>query len=207
MNDVQPSRADQTRRKILMAAFLDFYHNGFQAGSLARIVETAGVTKGALFHHFKGKQELGYAVVDEVIAPLLFQRWLDPVVGASDPVAAIQNAFRTFIRVDIESGSWAYGCPMNNMAQEMSPLDAGFRARIDALYARWREVYGAELDRGKREGIVSAEADPAQAAALIVASQMGIWGTGKYSQDEALMVQAGAAICSYMDGLRAAPSS
>ena len=43
------------------------------------IVEAAGTTKGALFHHFAGKRELGYAVVDEMIAPLLMQRWLDPL--------------------------------------------------------------------------------------------------------------------------------
>ena len=53
-------RAPQlSRRKILEAAFAEFYANGFQGGSLNHIVEMAGTTKGALFHHFDGKQELG----------------------------------------------------------------------------------------------------------------------------------------------------
>jgi len=45
------------------------------------------------------------------------------------------------------------------------------------------------------------------AAALIVAAQMGIWGTGKYSRDAALMTQAGEALCTYLETLRPPPSA
>ena len=62
-----PKASDTTRTKLLWAAFAEFYRNGFQGGSLNHIVETAGATKGALFHHFAGKQDLGYAVLDEII--------------------------------------------------------------------------------------------------------------------------------------------
>jgi TetR/AcrR family transcriptional regulator, transcriptional repressor for nem operon len=50
---------EKTRRKILEAAFEEFYKNGFQGGSLNRIVDGAGTTKGALFHHFRGKNRSG----------------------------------------------------------------------------------------------------------------------------------------------------
>lgn len=193
---------DVTRQRILEAAFLEFYRNGFQGGNLNRIVRAAGVTKGALFHHFPSKQALGYAVVDDLIAPLLAQRWLDPVAGAEDPVAAIQGAFRRFIREDIESGAWAQGCPLNNLAQEMSPLDEGFRERIERLYASWRGTFAEALLEGAGRGVVRGAVDARQAAALLVMMQMGIWGTGKYSQEEALMVQGGEAACSYLETLR-----
>src|SRR5215216_3958531 len=88
---------DATRRKILEAAFAEFYEHGFQGGSLNHIVDMAGTTKGALFHHFEGKQQLGYAVLDDSIGPLLFQRWLDPVVDSSDPLTHIQRAFRQYV--------------------------------------------------------------------------------------------------------------
>ena len=55
---------EATRRKILEAAFAEFYANGFQGGSLNHIVEVAGTTKGALFHHFDSKQQLGYTLSD-----------------------------------------------------------------------------------------------------------------------------------------------
>jgi AcrR family transcriptional regulator len=195
--------AEATRDRILRAAFLEFYRNGFQGGSLSRIVDAAGVTKGALFHHFPGKEALGYAVADELIAPLLVQRWLEPLEGARDPIGALQQTFRRFIREDIDSGHWAYGCPLNNLAQEMSPLDEGFRSRVDAMYDRWRASIAAALRAGAAAGSVRADVPPDDAAALVVAAQMGIWGTGKSSQDERLMVQAGQAICSYLETLRA----
>jgi AcrR family transcriptional regulator len=192
-----------TRQRILSAAFLEFYQHGFQGGSLGRIVEAAGVTKGALFHHFAGKESLGYAVVDELIGPLLEQRWLAPLSGSADPILAIQQSFRAFIRQDIDSGHWAFGCPLNNIAQEMSPLDENFRRRIDALYLGWRNGFAAALADGIATGTVRSSVDPRAAASFIVAAQMGIWGTGKVSQNEALMLQAGEAICDYLETLRA----
>jgi TetR/AcrR family transcriptional regulator, transcriptional repressor for nem operon len=55
------TRSRATRLKVLQAAFHEFYKWGFQAGSLNRIVEAAGATRGALFHHFEGTKELAYA--------------------------------------------------------------------------------------------------------------------------------------------------
>jgi len=79
-------------------------------------------------HHFASKQHLGYAVLDELIGPLLLKRWLDPLADSADPLTAVQRAFRRYVEDDIASGMWLQGCPLNNLAQEMSPLDAGFHA-------------------------------------------------------------------------------
>jgi TetR/AcrR family transcriptional repressor of nem operon len=198
-----PKASDATRQKIVGAAFAEFYRNGFQGGSLNHIVETAGTTKGALFHHFSGKQELGYAVVDEIIEPLLMQRWLDPVVDSTDPIADIKRAFRKYVKEDIDSGNWVQGCPLNNLAQEMSPLDEGFRTRIDKLYTTWRHDYAAALAKGMKAGTVKEDVAPRSVAAMLVAAQMGIWGTGKSSQSKAVMMQATDAICDYLDSLKA----
>jgi TetR/AcrR family transcriptional regulator, transcriptional repressor for nem operon len=193
---------EATRKKILEAAFAEFYKHGFQGGSLNHIVETAGTTKGALFHHFAGKQELGYAVVDEIIGPITHERWLSPLVDSEDPVTDIKRAFRRYVKEDIASGHFVQGCPMNNLAQEMSPLDEGFRKRIDKLYASWRKRYAAALAEGIKAGKVRKDISPANVAALVVAGQMGIWGTGKSSRSAELMTQAGEAMCAYLDSLK-----
>jgi AcrR family transcriptional regulator len=191
-----------TRRKLLDAAFAEFYKHGFQGGSLNQIVDGAGATKGALFHHFTGKQDLGYAVVDELIGPLLMQRWLDPLEGSLDPIADLKRAFRKHVKEDLESGSFVHGCPLNNLAQEMSPLDEGFRKRIDQHYASWRRGIAAAISAGIRAGKVKKDASPRNVAALVVASQMGIWGTGKSSRSKELMLQATEALCEYLDDLK-----
>jgi len=202
MIQTQAQRTEATRQKILMAAFHEFYKNGFQGGSLNHIVETAATTKGALFHHFAGKQELGYAVMDEVIGPILQERWIRPVTHSADPIADLKRAFRQFVKEDIASGHYVQGCPLNNMAQEMSPLDQGFRQRIDKLYDTWRSSYAAAFAAGIKARKVRKDISPRNVAALVVASQMGIWGTAKSSQDPQLMVHACDAICDYLDGLR-----
>ncbi|HTK95593.1 MAG TPA: TetR/AcrR family transcriptional regulator [Terriglobales bacterium] len=194
---------EKTRQNILLAAFAEFYLHGFQGGSLNHIIEQAGITKGALFHHFpNGKQQLGLAVVDEVIGPLLRQRWMEPLAASADPIAALQGSFRRYVHEDIASGHFVQGCPLNNLAQEMSPLDAGFHQRIDALYDSWRAAIASALTAGIAAGTVSRKASPRDVAALVVASQMGIYGTGKSSQDKQLMTQAAEAVCTYLDALR-----
>lgn len=202
MPTTHAARTDATRSKILDAAFAEIFQRGFQAASLNNIVAAAGVTKGALFHHFAGKQALGYAVVDEKIGPLLTERWLAPLADSDEPITAIQQSFRRYIAADTASGHWVQGCPMNNLAQEMSPLDEGFRTRLDRFYTSWRERIAAALRRGQRAGTVHRTADAKGVATLVVFSQMGIWGTGKYSQDPKLMKHAGEALCTYLDTLR-----
>jgi TetR/AcrR family transcriptional repressor of nem operon len=192
---------EATRRKILDAAFAEFYANGFQGGSLNHIVEAAGTTKGALFHHFDGKLALGYAVTDDLIGPLLLARWLDPLTDSTDPIPAIQRAFRRYAEADIAAGDWL-GCPLNNLAQEMSPLDDGFHQRINRLYATWREHYASALERGMQAGTVRPSISPRNVAALIVAAQMGIWGTGKSSRSADSMRQATDGVCDYLESLR-----
>ena len=193
---------DGTRRKILEAAFAEFYKHGFQGGSLNQIVTAAGTTKGALFHHFAGKQDLGYAVVDEIIAPILEQRWLNPVADATDPITEIKGIFQRFVTEDTGSGAYVQGCPLNNLSQEMSPLDDGFRKRIDGLYSSWRRRYAEALAAGIAAGTVRKDVSPNHVASLLVAAQMGIWGSGKSSQSNQLMIEACDALCAYLEGLR-----
>jgi AcrR family transcriptional regulator len=190
------------RQKILTAAFFEFYKNGFQGGSLNAIGKAAGVTKGALFHHFSGKQDLGYAVVDHVVGPIMMERWLTPIESTTDPVTALQESFRKYVSEDIASGHFVQGCPLNNLAQEMSPLDAGFHHRMDALYDQWRAAIATAIARGIEHGTVRSEVSPKNVGTLIVAGQMGIWGTGKSSQDKELMMQACEAMCDYLESLR-----
>src|SRR6266404_1034736 len=89
---------ENTRGKILEAAFDEFYKNGFQGGSLNRIVDRAGTTKGALFHHFKGKNDLGYAVVREVIQPHLVEEWSDPLARSNNPITDLKRIFRQCLK-------------------------------------------------------------------------------------------------------------
>ncbi len=77
--------SERTRWLLLQAAFEEMYRSGFRSADLDAILATAGVTKGALYYHFDNKEALGYAVVDEVIANNLHQKWVRPLRNAKNP--------------------------------------------------------------------------------------------------------------------------
>src|SRR5258708_3752968 len=177
---------ENTRQRILDAAFDEFYKNGFQGGSLNRIVDDAATTKGALFHHFKGKKDLGVAVVREVIQPDFKQQWSDPLAYSSDPIADLKRIFRQSAKTKIANGGLVYGCPLNNLAQEMSPLDEKFRQLLEKIYVAWRETMAAAFARGIKVGKVREDVSPPKVAAFIVAATAGTAGTATNNHGVAL---------------------
>jgi TetR/AcrR family transcriptional regulator, transcriptional repressor for nem operon len=202
MKAIATRAPENTRGKILQAAFHEFYKNGFQGGSINHIVADAGTTKGALFHHFKGKKDLGYAVVREVIHPHFEQQWSDPLAHSTDPITDLKRIFRQCAKRAIANGGLVHGCPVNNLAQEMSPLDVKFRKSLEKIYVAWRETVAAAFARGIKAGKVRKDVSPRKVAALIVAAQAGMAGTAKNAQDEALLLQTGQALFDYLDSLK-----
>ena len=194
--------SERTRRQILEAGFDEFYKNGFQGASINRIVEKADTTKGALFHHFRGKNDLGYAVVREVIHPHLKEQWADPLAKSTDPITDLKRLFRRCWRDEMADGQLRQGCPLNNLAQEMSPLDEKFRKSLQQVYAGWRECLAEAFARGIKAGTVKKKVSPRKVAAFVVAAQAGIIGTAKNAQSEELLRQAAQALFDYLDSLR-----
>src|SRR5581483_1301339 len=66
MSSRQAQRSDTTRRELLSVARGLFTDEGFASATLDDVVERAGVTKGALYHHFRDKKELFRAVFEEL---------------------------------------------------------------------------------------------------------------------------------------------
>src|SRR5262249_21517961 len=184
-------------------AFEEFYRYGFQAGSLNRIIDQTGLTKGALFHHFASKQELGYAVVDEIIWPRFQATWVGPLAQSADPIRDLQRLLRRIADEGPEVGvSLTQGCPLNNLAQEMSPLDEGFRMRLERIYVAWRLALKSALAKGIKAGTVRKDVSPVNVAAFLVAAIEGIIGTVKNAQDLRLLREAGGGLLDYLDSLR-----
>jgi TetR/AcrR family transcriptional regulator, transcriptional repressor for nem operon len=175
---------ERTRERLLQAAFREVYRSGFQSASLDTILAAAGVTKGALYYHFDSKEALGYAVVEEVIAPDVREMWLRPLPRGKDPVDALIGIVSSYFRS-------ARGCTgrgqLNNLAQEMSPLDAGFRKRLAMVFHAWREGVADALREGQIHGSVRRDVEPADAAGLLIALVEGYGSLAKNAQDPKVM--------------------
>ncbi len=192
---------DLTRQSLLQAAFQEIYKSGFQAASLDNILSKVGVTKGALYHHFGSKQELGYAVVDELIREHILDRWVRSLEKADNPIDGLFAVLRG--KGSHPSSDQRLGCPLNNLAQEMSPLDEGFRKRIETVFREWREGIAKALQRGQRRGQVRSEVDPLEAADFFIAALEGSVSLAKNAQDASVFDNCKAGLARYLDSLRA----
>ena len=193
--------AVDTRRVLLRAAYHEIHAAGFQAASLTRILDQAGLTKGALYYHFASKRELGYAVVDEVIRTFIETTWIAPLAEAQDPIAGLQSLLAAG-RDHLSETAVLLGCPLTNLAQEMSGIDEGFRTRIAAIYDRWREALAATIDRGQRRGTVDAALDPRRVADFFVVVLEGALTLAKNRRDPSLIADTAAEFARYLETLR-----
>jgi len=190
-----------TRQVILEAAYEEIHIRGFQAASLSKILANTSVTKGALYHYFPTKLELGYAVVDEILAENIQQQWVQPLLQADDPISAFTNIIQQsgdeLTEEDIQCG-----CPLNNLAQEMAPIDEGFRSRVEAVYRSWRKGIESALLKGQENGFVKKDINVVSVATMAVASLEGCMGLAKNSQSKKVLFQCGRSVVDYLESLR-----
>jgi AcrR family transcriptional regulator len=172
---------EQTRRRLLEAASHEIHRNGFQSASLDRILKKAGVTKGALYHHFPSKAALGLAVVNEVVAGKIRSNWVMPLGCCDDPITAIRTVLAGSLK-DLENDYMALGCALNNLAQEMSPINEDFRDCCGEVFGEWRGGFADVLRNGQVRGLVRPDIDPESAATFLVAAVEGTVGMMKNAQ-------------------------
>jgi len=202
----RPRNSAATRSAVVSASFEEFYRQGFQGGSLNRIVERADMTKGALFHHFPDKAALAHAVVDERLFPALKESWFAPLAAAPNPVDTLRDLIRGHVaRIGKEGpeGFVSHGCPIANLATEMAPLDEVLREKLDHLYAAWRGAISGALERGQRDGIVHASIDPVAEGTFLVAVLAGTATQAKTARDFKIYQLSLKALEGYLETLRA----
>jgi TetR/AcrR family transcriptional regulator, transcriptional repressor for nem operon len=195
----RPRDPQRTRGRLLQAAFGEIYISGFRGADLDTILESAGVTKGALYYHFANKEALGYAIVDEVITDITREKWLLPLQNAHDPVTAL---IEIIDGTSIEPSDLRGGCPLNNLAQEMSPLDEGFRKRLAKVFAIWHDAIVNALKQGQKLGRVRRDVDPEDTATFLIAVYEGYISVCKNSQDRRMLQSGKRSIVHYLETLR-----
>jgi AcrR family transcriptional regulator len=189
----------QTRGALLASAYDRIYESGFQGTDIDTILEAAGVTKGALYHHFKDKEALGHAVIEESIVALMRPKWVEPLANTPDPIGALIAAVRS---TSLEHKAVRGGCALNNLAQEMSPLDEGFRTRLAAVFELWLGSIERALRRGRKAGSVRRDIDPREVAIFVVATYEGYVSLAKNAQDPRVLAAGMKRLCGYLTTLR-----
>jgi AcrR family transcriptional regulator len=92
----QPERRAATRAALIAAARQLFAAKGFAGAGREEIVERAGVTRGAMYHHFASKEALFRAVYEEVEDEVM-ARVADAAMSAAEPLEQLRRGARAYL--------------------------------------------------------------------------------------------------------------
>ena len=190
--------AEQTRQKILEISADEIHKHGFTATSLSVILKRCDISKGALYHHFENKVELGYAVFEEVYTPMFIKMWSE-ATEKEDPIEGLCEFF-TQMYVDSSCDELVSGCPLNNLCQEMACVDEGFRLRILNMHLQLNHLISNGLLKIKDQ--LRNDLDHSQVSYFIVSAFYGSMGLSKSSRNKELYEKVMNELCNYLRNLK-----
>ncbi|MGH7896661.1 MAG: TetR/AcrR family transcriptional regulator [Candidatus Binatia bacterium] len=163
------TRGEQSRREIVAVAIDCFSRHGYQGTSIDRIARAAGVTKGALYYHFKDKQDLLFGAFDDRIGG--FERVvIERITKLKDPVAALYAVADICVEQATRSNHRRFLMTMMVEALDTHPeLSDRFRQ----MMRRFREFLTHTVRIGRKKGVFRKDRDAALAAQLYVAAILG----------------------------------
>lgn len=166
----EPALTHPTRDRLLDTARTLFWRKGYNATSVAEILDGADANSGSLYNLFPTKQDLLVAVLEwyvenleaEVVGPA-FERTYDPI----ERVFAILDGYReALLGTDL-----TFGCPIGSLALELHEPDPPVRERLALNFDRWcqtiRECFEAAGDR------LPDDADPEELSRLVLSVMEG----------------------------------
>lgn len=180
-------KAEATRKAILEKAFELIYVKGYQTTSVDDIIATTKVTKGAFYYHFKTKDEMGLAIINEILKPTLSNSFIEPLYKGDDPLNTIYNLMHNlliknkFLKVE-------YGCPASNFTQEMTPWNKDFAKALNDLILQWTEVFIAAIEKGKKNGFIRSNVNAKQVTLYIMSGYWGIRNFGKLENSKRIYI-------------------
>src|SRR5207249_1357876 len=178
-----------TREAILEAASRLIHVHGYNHTSLDDVLRESGVGKGNFYYHFKSKEDLGYAILDQIIGSFL-ERTLEPCFADPDEHALAQvQCFLDRLLEAQRASNCVGGCPLGNLAAELSDVHEGFRGRLTSVFAAWRERLTLALRSAQSRGTVDRSCQPEAVADFLVAWLEGAILLTKLTKDIAVMEQ------------------
>ena len=134
-----------TKNRLLESAATLFHEHGYTATGIAAILRKAAVNSGSLYYFFPTKEALLEGVLDrysELLEPVIlepaFARTQDPI----ERIFAILDGYREALKMT----GCALGCPIGNLALELSDTHPELREKIADLFRLWCDGVGRCLD-------------------------------------------------------------
>jgi AcrR family transcriptional regulator len=162
-------RSQETRERILDAALRVFADHGYDGASVTQICEHAGVSKGALYHHYPTKQAVFLA---------LLEHWLASVVVGLEALREGQTDVAELLLQMAEFSQQIFNAadgrlPMFLEFWSQASHDPTIWKATVAPYRRYRDYFASLVQEGIASGSLR-DVDPEVAAHLIVSIALGL---------------------------------
>ena len=195
---LKADQSEATRAALIGAARELFAARGYGAVATEEIVRAAGVTRGALYHHFAGKMELFEAVYEEVERRLVEEIASSAISSAGDPLAALHAGAQAFLDACEDRA-------VQRIALVDAPSVLGWE--------RWREIglrYGfglveATVQAAMDAGLIDHQPVRPLAHLLLGAIDEGAMLIARAQDDGTTRKQVGVAVERFLDTLRPRP--
>ncbi len=126
-----------TRERLVETARMLFWERGYEATSLADVVQKAGARSGSLYYFFRTKEELLLAVLDRYV-DLLWPIVIEPVFSrVQDPIERVFGILDGYRQGLVYTGC-TQGCPIGNLALEVCDELPRAREKIAKNFEGWR---------------------------------------------------------------------
>src|SRR5947209_8760153 len=129
----------QTRKRLVETARRLFHEQGYTATGIAQILNAAKARSGSLYYFFPTKEDLVLAVLEkykDLLAPMVvqpvFQRVRDPI----ERIFGILDGYRR----QLLATKFQYGCPIGNLALELTNTHPAARQLIAENFTAWRNA-------------------------------------------------------------------
>jgi TetR/AcrR family acrAB operon transcriptional repressor len=174
------TRRGEPGRSGLMATAIDcFARYGYAGTSIDRIARAAGVTKGALYYHFRDKEQLLFAVVKDRVEAFE-QHVLGRVKRHDDPRAALQEIARICAQNAIEDNHRRF---ILTLMVEALDTNAALSSEFREMLHRFRSFHRHLIRQGQERRVFRPEVDVVVAAEQFVSGILG--AEIQYYQDPA----------------------
>ncbi len=182
----EKQKSEKTRNRILEAAEECFTRYGYDSTGVAEICNTAGVSKGALYHHFPSKQ----AIFVE-----MFETWMRSFVAEMerirDSAASVPDALLRMVKMTGLIFQTAAGqLPLFIEFLTKASRDPETWKATIAPYKFFRKFFADLIHRGIEEGTIQ-EVDPERTAQIIVAYGAGLVMQGVFDPEGGRWVDVG----------------
>ena len=153
-----------------MAIAIDcFARYGYQGTTIDRIASAAGVTKGALYYHFRDKEELLFEAVQDRITEFE-QRVVGSVSPSTDPAGALTEIARVCVHIATKNNLRRFILTLMVEALDTNPrLSEAFRG----ILRRFRSYLAGIVRVGQEQGVFRRDVDASLAAQLFAGGVIG----------------------------------